>query len=97
VIGLQFGQAETRLSRAGLVAIRKIGGYSSTPKDGVLSAQPATGTALAAGTKVTLVVSSGPAPAPAPKQQPEPKPKPDHKHDGGKDHKHDHGKDGGGG
>ena len=67
VVGLTVDEAQTRLADAGLV-VRIADGRHSTkvPAGSVLTVQPAEGSTLEQGDRVTLVPSLGPRPVPVP-------------------------------
>jgi serine/threonine-protein kinase len=67
VVGLTVENAQAQLEDAGLV-VRMAGGRNSTrvPGGSVLEVQPAEGTTLEGGDRVTLVPSLGPPPVPVP-------------------------------
>jgi eukaryotic-like serine/threonine-protein kinase len=67
VVGLPVDEAQARLGDAGLVVRMAEGQYSTKiAADHVLRVQPAEGTTLDKGDRVTLVPSLGPRPVPAP-------------------------------
>jgi serine/threonine-protein kinase len=67
VAGLTVDEAQTRVTDAGLVARIADGRYSTkVPAGGVLTVQPAEGSTLEQGDRVTLVPSLGPPPVPVP-------------------------------
>jgi len=67
VVGLTVEEAQARLGEAGLVVRIGDGHYSTkVPAGSVLKVQPAEGTTLERGDRVTLVPSLGPRPVPVP-------------------------------
>ncbi len=67
VVGLPVEQAQAQLDDAGLVVRMAEGRYSTkVPAGSVLKVQPAEGTTLERGDRVTLVPSLGPPPVPVP-------------------------------